>query len=450
MSTIKRNFYFILLFVFPLLAEFLRKFELSKSILLFIKSIDELALILALPLAFRGFIRLVRNRYGFWVILFFFLYIMMGILSGIQEYVPLKQMLFQFALEMKYLLVICIMFGIPLGSLNWFVHRFFVFAKLVLLASIPLVVWQFSDPSTYHSFFLAGGDQGKFFLPDGTGLERASGVFWFTGQFALFSGISFIYFLFLYLEKKDKNQMIWIILSFSLLLSTFSRGEIVGTMLGVAFVLFLTLKRIRRILFIAILSCSLLIAYPIIKPFFVDAYHRLGLDAIQYSIAPRTVYYYYSIVIAMKFFPLGSGLGTFGGYASVVFDSDIYRALGFDSFWWYNTKSAMTDTFWPHILGESGILGFLFFLSSLFFLIFISIKGVKNKNNALAISYSAVAAMILISFNSLTAPNFYLLINFSICVLLLNASVSLQRFTLVKYKRKYVYPYNPHWHRSEF
>lgn len=86
----------------------------------------------------------------------------------------------------------------------------------------------------------------------------------------------------------------------------------------------------------------------------IDSY---GIQNIKDSAAARIVFYYNSVLIAKDYFPMGSGFGTFGGQAAVVFDSDIYSQLGFYQYYWYRNRIFLTDTFWPHVLGETGIIG---------------------------------------------------------------------------------------------
>ncbi len=429
-QVIIKYFYFLVLFVAPVLSVFLKKFESLSGIEL-IGFMDEVALVAALPLAYRGFIYLHHKRYGFFALALFLMYLIVGIISGLIHYVPAKQMLFQIALELKYPLMLCSMFGLP--DKIWFVRRFFGFAKLILLASIPLILWQFSEPRAYHLFFMAGGDHGVLFLPGGMTLQRASGFLWSPGQFAMFAGVAFIYFFFDYLHKKTYPQLAWVVITFFLLFSSLSRLEIAGTIFSIWFSFFLSQKGTRRIITFGVVLMLLIPLASFLAQMVLLAYDRLGLHNLYLSQAARVVFYYYSVVIAVMYFPFGAGLGTYGGYSAVVYDSDIYYRLHFYGYSWFQEKW-MTDTFWPHILGETGILGMLFYFGSLYYLWRVVIirakkvvETVEHDAYKAMVSRVAVGIFALVCINSLAAPIFYSVVTLMPCLLLIAVAATCQQ-----------------------
>lgn len=76
---------------------------------------------------------------------------------------------------------------------------------------------------------------------------------------------------------------------------------------------------------------------------------------------PRLYLYETSVQIAAAEFPLGAGLGRFGSPMSRVEFSPLYQQYGLDRIWGLtpNFRAYVTDTFWPHILGEIGVFGLL-------------------------------------------------------------------------------------------
>jgi hypothetical protein len=66
-----------------------------------------------------------------------------------------------------------------------------------------------------------------------------------------------------------------------------------------------------------------------------------------------------SIAIARDFFPLGAGLGRFGSYMSEVNYSPLYDRYGLVRVYGLGPQNplAITDTFWPMVLGELGPIG---------------------------------------------------------------------------------------------
>jgi hypothetical protein len=73
----------------------------------------------------------------------------------------------------------------------------------------------------------------------------------------------------------------------------------------------------------------------------------------------RVALYVGSVAIARDYFPLGAGLGRFGSWISREQYSDLYHQYGLDRVHGLreNNPRFVTDTFWPQILGETGVIG---------------------------------------------------------------------------------------------
>ena len=73
----------------------------------------------------------------------------------------------------------------------------------------------------------------------------------------------------------------------------------------------------------------------------------------------RILMYTTSAEIARDYFPLGAGLGRFGSTGSRLEYSPIYVQYGLDQVFGLRPSDAqfITDTFWPRILGETGVFG---------------------------------------------------------------------------------------------
>ncbi len=85
-----------------------------------------------------------------------------------------------------------------------------------------------------------------------------------------------------------------------------------------------------------------------------------GPGGIQYVNGnPRLLLYETSVSIATTEFPFGAGLGRFGSPMSRLNFSPLYAQYGLDRIWGLTPQfpAYVTDTFWPHILGEIGVLG---------------------------------------------------------------------------------------------
>ena len=66
----------------------------------------------------------------------------------------------------------------------------------------------------------------------------------------------------------------------------------------------------------------------------------------------------------------GRGVGSFGGPSSVSYNSPVYKDVNFN--WYFTTNLATTDTYYPHLFVEMGLIGGLLYLivilSPLFFI----------------------------------------------------------------------------------
>lgn len=79
----------------------------------------------------------------------------------------------------------------------------------------------------------------------------------------------------------------------------------------------------------------------------------------------RTALNLTSIEISKDYFPLGVGFGKFGSPTSQQIESDVYWKYGIDTVYGLNyqyNSNFMSDTFWPMILGETGVLGLLMYV----------------------------------------------------------------------------------------
>lgn len=78
---------------------------------------------------------------------------------------------------------------------------------------------------------------------------------------------------------------------------------------------------------------------------------------------PRLLLYTTSIEIARDYFPLGVGLGRYASPLSRAQDSfsPLYHQYGLDHIWGLTPHYAayITDTYWPHVLGEIGVFGLI-------------------------------------------------------------------------------------------
>ena len=81
--------------------------------------------------------------------------------------------------------------------------------------------------------------------------------------------------------------------------------------------------------------------------------------AVIAPMAPRNALYIGSVAVARDHLPLGAGLGRFGSHMSRESYSPVYQAYGLELVSGLQEAEpvAVTDTFWPMVLGETGVVG---------------------------------------------------------------------------------------------
>lgn len=93
---------------------------------------------------------------------------------------------------------------------------------------------------------------------------------------------------------------------------------------------------------------------------------------------PRSLFYKYSF-ITFSNYPMGTGFSTYGSYMAQVNYSQLYNEYGFNILYGMSQSEPLFlfDNFWPMIIVESGIIGFICIL----FWFYLMYKEANEKNN---------------------------------------------------------------------
>lgn len=224
-------------------------------------------------------------------------------------------------------------------------------------------IWQLVN----YFNWLNGADQWFYFRTEsGTtyynhtaGILRASGFLGFFGTFGFLNVIAF--FLTNYYYKGKHKNLILTIMVVSVFLS-FSYKAI-GTFV---IALFFSYGRKERLLFVG--AISLLLSWTLfpteVNSFFDNANKRIELYITEGNSARAESYR----IMFDETELLGRGIGSFGGPSSTKYNSPLYDEFDFN---WYKTQHlATTDTYFPHLFIEVGLIGailYLMILTSPFF-----------------------------------------------------------------------------------
>jgi hypothetical protein len=124
----------------------------------------------------------------------------------------------------------------------------------------------------------------------------------------------------------------------------------------------------------------------------------------------RSALYGASVQIARDRFPLGAGLGRFGSHMSRVKYSPVYHAYGLDRIRGLqaNNSDYVTDTFWPMVLGETGIIGVIAYAAFLLALLLSLWRAIGRQSDRLlrAFCLGSLAVLIAAVVESLATPMF--------------------------------------------
>lgn len=201
-------------------------------------------------------------------------------------------------------------------------------------------------------------------------LRDGGGYAFFSGYRGDISMITFALISAIYMTEA-KSNIIFYILSLVIVISTDSGLGVLGILLFLVINIILKNKKINLLLLGYITLISVIIGHEEI------ASYLLNINA------PRSKMLYTSFLILKKYFPLGSGFGTFGGYIAANNYSELYFEYGISNMYLMGPDSVkgisfLFDFYYPQIIGQLGLFGLLIFI---YIAIYYMIKAISNKNN---------------------------------------------------------------------
>ena len=128
------------------------------------------------------------------------------------------------------------------------------------------------------------------------------------------------------------------------------------------------------------------------------------------SLQPRTALYAASLAVARDNFPLGAGLGRYGSPMSRSVYSPVYHEYGLSVVLGLSQDdpNAVTDTFWPMLLGEAGpigLAGYALFVAVIAVQVWQAGRGAPTRADR-ALYLAALMVLVLGLVDSLAAPTF--------------------------------------------
>lgn len=158
-------------------------------------------------------------------------------------------------------------------------------------------------------------------------------------------------------------SLVLLVGSFLAVVMSFRRKAIAGVLAGAAMVWVLIPRR-RGTLLLVLTAVPLVVilSWDTLAAVAAFTYQDYVVNA---HLSPRIIMYQDSAGIALRDFPLGAGFGRYGSHLAEADYSPEYIERGYPSIWGMgidNEGGFLTDTFWPAILGETGVLGLLGFV----------------------------------------------------------------------------------------
>ncbi|MBO5478794.1 MAG: hypothetical protein J6A04_03660 [Clostridia bacterium] len=198
-----------------------------------------------------------------------------------------------------------------------------------------------------------------------------------------------ILLIFLGYKNEKNNNYIYMLMATFVGIMTL-RGKAIGFFVLYWFIYLLIFvfknKHYLHIFILGGILCLFLVQNQFQEYFFEDRY------------SPRAILLKDSFELMMKHFPIGTGFGTFGSSIAVNYYSPLYILLGYPSNWGMSQSYSafLTDSFWPTIFAQFGIIGLITFLVIILYFLKITIKQIKQ-NQLSGVAMLMTLAYILIT-----------------------------------------------------
>jgi len=279
-----------------------------------------------------------------------------GILgSAINRIVPFRLAAFDLFLLIKGFLVFYIFYNLKLSpeNIRKAARIFFgIMTGIFLLGMVDLAF-----PEAFRGFI-----HNRVFIDYRFGIPSVQSIFVHPGAFGWFMAFIASYcFAFFIIARKTGYLVFSILFSLGAVLSM--RFKPVAGLLAAIFTAFIFISGTKKAKMVIVLILLILIFGSFFGAkmglLFEDRVYRY-LQYQNISDEARNALYAASVRVAGDFFPLGSGLGTFGGWIAALYYSPLYNQYGLSTVYGLEKGGRfLTDTFWPYLIAQFGVIGIL-------------------------------------------------------------------------------------------
>jgi len=159
----------------------------------------------------------------------------------------------------------------------------------------------------------------------------------------------------------EKKNLPFIAMSLTMLMFTLRSKAFASVAIFVAlFVFFVLLNRRMKFWHVAVAAAAcVIIAWPQISYYFIE----LG------GLSTRSVMHSVAFQIARDYFPIGTGFGTYASAEAAKAFSPVYELYNFEYLLRFEVNRQwlgfLNDTFWPIIIGQTGVIGTIAYVTAL-------------------------------------------------------------------------------------
>ncbi|MDB2331272.1 hypothetical protein [Alteromonas sp. A079] len=292
---------------------------------------------------------------------FYIGYLLYGILISLANQKGMKIILVQLYHELKFFPML-MLFSVVRCDEIWTKRTLKVIKPLIVIC-IVLIVFQAGAPGAYDAVFKSGGH----FEPGHIGgrlVPRFVGWFWHPGQSALFFTIAAVLISVEYRRGNLRYGHTLTFLCIFFVLCSIQRLELMLLLMA------LTALKVQRVFNIDYRFMLSLIVFA----FFTWMFSYLSVDQnnvwhiLENFESPRVIFLVESVFVLFESNFWGGGWGTIGSHAAADV-ANVYEYNAMKDLWWIKLGQYFYDTYWPHVIGETGLPGYFLLLLSMTFMV---------------------------------------------------------------------------------
>lgn len=357
------------------------------------------------------FLRSLKDRNNFWMYLAlssFAIFLLCGLMSTMYGHTTtIPAVAFQLFADFKPFLLIIFGFGVRWDKVTE--KSVWTMINTVWFFMLVFVLWEWASPAAYYGLFTKidfSADPANFFP------SRAVGFFEHSSMLASASAnLAILCAIRMFMNQQfDRKSLFFLIMYLLMLVCSVQRQELLSAVACLGLILMLI--KPERVRINTLLAVSAMVV--LLGTFWIVFSDNMTKEASTWGLGegghvehPRAQIFAGSVLLADKNFPLGSGLGTYGGAGAEKYNQAVYEELGFKNYWWYGRENYLMDMYWPNPIAEAGYIGSGFLLLAYFFLFAHAVsRALKNTGPPRAYWLGAASSMLYMLQLSMSSPSF--------------------------------------------